>query len=258
MASVKSQRYKFSPQSIVTLRQRMGFSQSRLASLLGIPQNSLSRWETGATTPDAKSLAAIYSIGAEEGVVPNFFVKQAVKEPVQVRDVILVYWDIQNLTPSSPDVPALDILNLEPSFSNVETWDTFIRGEAKRRVPQAKKKLFKAFSNSMHRHVTDYLEKKGWGVWEDHGDWDEEIYDQAMSDSGQSPRRTVVFLVTADGDHSETVEELRKRGVRVYLIAPSTASDALVRAVGKKRWIRDGLPGTDPLSQIFRTHLAMM
>ena len=160
--------------------------------------------------------------------MPNFFVKQAVKEPVQVRDVALVYWDVQNLAPSS---------------YNVADWDTLITEEVQRRVPKAKRILFKAFSSPMHQLATNQLEKLEWRVWEDDGDWDEEIYDQAMSDAGQSPQRTVVFLITADGDHSETVEELHRRGVRVYLIAPSNASADLVRSVGKKRWICVRPPG---------------
>ena len=193
-----------------------------MAGRIGIAQNSLSRWETGVTTPDAKSLAAIYSVGAEEGIMPHFFVKEAAKEPAQVRDTVLVYWDIQNLA---------------PSFLNVTDWDTFIKSEVQRRVPRANRKLLKAFSSPTHQLATNQLEDKGWRVWEDHGDWDEEIYDQAMSDAGQSPGRTVVFLITTDGDHADTMEELRQRGVRVYLIAPSTVSRALTSVVGAKRWI---------------------
>ncbi len=222
MVPAKAQGYKFSPGSIVALRKRLGLSQGQMADRLGIAQNSLSRWETGATTPDANSLAAIHSVGAEEGIMPNFFVEEAVKKPVQVRDTALVYWDIQNLA---------------PSHLNVADWDTLIKAEVRRRVPQASRKLFKAFSNPIHQLATNQLEKKGWRVWEDHGDWDEEIYDQAMSDAGQSPRSTVVFLITKDGDHADTVQELQRRGARVYLIAPSTASDALTSAVGSKRWI---------------------
>ena len=223
MVPAKPQGYKFSPGSIVALRKRLGLSQGQMADRLGIAQNSLSRWETGATTPDAKSLAAIHSVGAEEGIMPNFFVKEAVKETVQVRDTVLVYWDVQNLA---------------PSHSNVVDWDTFIKAEVRRRVPQASRKLFKAFSNPAHQLATNQLEKKGWRVWEDHGDWDEEIYDQAMSDAGQSPKRAVVFLITTDGDHADTVEELRRRDARVYLIAPPTASNALTSVVGSRRWIR--------------------
>ena len=153
----------------------------------------------------------------------NFFVKETVKEPLEVRDTALVYWDIQNLA---------------PSLVNVSEWDTFIKSEVHRRVPQVDRKLLKAFSNPTHQLATNQLEEKGWRVWEDYGDWDEEIYDQAMSDAGQSPRRTVVFLITTDGDHADTVQELRRRGVRVYLLAPSTASDALTSAVGARRWIQ--------------------
>ena len=223
MVPVRRQGYKFDRGSIIALRQRLGLSQSQLAGRLGISQNSLSRWETGATTPDADYLAAIYSVGAEEGIVPSFFVKDAVRENVEVRDVALVYWDIQNLA---------------PTLQSVAERDSFIRAEVKRRVPQAKRKLFKAFSSPAHQIATTQLEQKEWRVWEDEGDWDDEIYDQVLSDAGHSPRSTVVFLLTADGDHTETVEELKRRGVRVYLIAPPTASESLVRAVGAKRWIR--------------------
>ncbi len=155
--------------------------------------------------------------------MPKFFVKEALKEPVQVRDTVLVYWDMQNLA---------------PSHWNVDDWDAFIRTEVRRRVPQASRTLFKAFSDPTHQLATNQLEKKGWRVWEDHGDWDEEIYDQAMSDAGQSPMRTVVFLITTDGDHADTVQELRRRDARVYLIAPPNVSNALTSAVGSRRWIR--------------------
>ena len=124
----------------------MGLSQGQLASQLGIPQNSLSRWETGATTPDAESLAAIYSIGAEEGIMPNFFLKEASKQSVEVRDVALVYWDVQNLA---------------PSLLNVSDWSAFIRSEVHRRVPQAKRKLFKAFSNPMHQLASNEVGEDG-------------------------------------------------------------------------------------------------
>ena len=231
MVPARRRGYNFNPASIVDLRQRLGLSQRQMASRLGIPQNSLSRWERGATTPDAESLAAIYSVGAEEGILPKFFAKETVKEPVAVRDVALVYWDIQNLA---------------PSYSNAAEWDAFIRSEVHRRVPKAKRILLKAFSSTTHQLATNELEKKEWRVWEDHGDWDEDIYDQAMSDAGQSPRHTVVFLVTADGDYADMVEELRNRGVRVYLIAPSTASKSLISAVGEKRWIREGGPLSRP------------
>ena len=75
-------------------------------------------------------------------------------------------------------------------------------------------------------------------MWEGHANWDDDIYDQAMSDAGQSPRRTVVFLITTDGDHAETVQELQRRGVRVYVIAPANVSTDLTSVVGARRWIR--------------------
>ena len=76
MAPVKPGRFKFDPGSIAQVRNRLGLSQKKLAALLGIPPNTLSRWETGATTPDADSLAAIYSVAAKHGMSTQFFRKR--------------------------------------------------------------------------------------------------------------------------------------------------------------------------------------
>lgn len=67
--------YEFKNDNLVEIRRLMGISQSKMAEELGIPANTLSRWETGATSPDAKALAAIYSKAKEYGVssIPPFF-----------------------------------------------------------------------------------------------------------------------------------------------------------------------------------------
>lgn len=65
--------YRFSPSSLLETREQLGLSQSGLAGRLGLPVNTISRWERGDTTPDANALAAIYSIGVKEGLEPEFF-----------------------------------------------------------------------------------------------------------------------------------------------------------------------------------------
>lgn len=65
--------YRFSPSSLLETREQLGLSQSGLAGRLGLPVNTISRWERGDTTPDANALAAIYSIGVKEGLKPEFF-----------------------------------------------------------------------------------------------------------------------------------------------------------------------------------------
>jgi len=44
-----------------------------MAELLGVPANTLSRWETGITVPDANALSAIISIAKEHGMEPPSF-----------------------------------------------------------------------------------------------------------------------------------------------------------------------------------------
>ena len=230
MTPVKPGAYLFRKESIAELRQRLGLSQAAIAARIGVPKNTVSRWETGETTPDAQSLAAIYSLGMEVGIVATFFAP--VKQKTPVRDAALVYWDVPTNFGWHP---------IEPQSAS-------IINEVKRRVPHATRQLVKAFVGRNDSMLTSTLENLGWRVWATTStgftDWNEEIYDQALSDAGQDPVGSVVFLVTADVRHVELIQELRERNVRVYLISEhgtwpysQGASAQLIEAVGKRRWI---------------------
>ena len=65
--------YRFSPESLVEIRERLGLSQAKLAERLDLPVNTISRWERKDTTPDANALAAIHSIAVKGGLKPEFF-----------------------------------------------------------------------------------------------------------------------------------------------------------------------------------------
>ena len=65
--------YRFSPESLVEIRERLGLSQAKLAERLNVPVNTISRWERKDTTPDANALAAIHSIAVKGGLKPEFF-----------------------------------------------------------------------------------------------------------------------------------------------------------------------------------------
>lgn len=75
MTPISQGMYEFKNESLIEMRKRMGIAQSKMAELLGIPANTLSRWETGNTVPDASALAAIYSLAKEHGLsdIPQFF-----------------------------------------------------------------------------------------------------------------------------------------------------------------------------------------
>ena len=233
MAPVNPGSYRFRKESIAELRQRLGLSQAEMAQRIGVPKNTVSRWETGATTPDADSLAAIYSLGQEKGIVASFFAPS--KEQTKVRDAALVYWDLSL-------IPTWDIRTLEQL-------DPLITEEVRKRVPHVDREIFKAFMGSTAPTVSDALGKLGWRVREQEG-WvyppssTDDIYSQALSDAGQDPDRSVVFLVTADKAHVDLIEELRDRNVLTYVMAPPSmgiwwpsVSPELIAAVGKRRFI---------------------
>ena len=231
MAPVKPGAYLFRKESITELRQRLGLSQAAMAARIGVPKNTVSRWETGETTPDAQSLAAIYSLGMEVGVMATFFAP--VKQKAPVRDAALVYWDVPT----------------NYGLHGIEPQSASIMAEVTKRMPRDARLLFKAFVGRNYSSQATKLEDLGWRVWESatwtgFADWSEEIYDQALSDAGQDPAGSVVFLVTADVRHVELIQELRERGVRVYLVAlgemgilPPVINTRLIEAVGRRRCI---------------------
>ena len=223
MAPVKPGSYTFRKESLVELRQRLGLSQVQMAAKLGVPKNTVSRWETGATVPDADSLAAIYSVAREKGIMPTFFAPEKRKAPI--RDTALVYLDFDSLISYG---------------NNMADWDTFFVTEVNKRVPRLKDSQFKVFSIFPSVPAISQLEALGWDFWK--GDLD--IIHHALSESGKNPDASVVFLITARVGYADLINRLRDDGVRVYLMAPSSVSDVLVAAVGRKRWINlDGLPG---------------
>ena len=66
---------------------------------------------------------------------------------------------------------------------------------------------------------------------------EDELIDQARSDAGQDPKATILVLITRDDEFVDLIDEMQKKGVRVYLIAPSNTAPDLIEEVGRKRWI---------------------
>lgn len=59
-------------EDICTLRKKLGLSQEKLAELLGVSRNTVSRWEQGSCNPSAENIAALNKLFAqlEEPVQP--------------------------------------------------------------------------------------------------------------------------------------------------------------------------------------------
>ncbi len=241
MAPVKPGRFKFDPESIAQVRNHLGLSQKKLAALLGVPANTLSRWETGATTPDADSLAAIYSVAAKHGLSAQFFRRRNKAAKVaKGRTHLLAFWDFHHLSPH---------LSSLPNF--LDGANASVRQELDRRFPAMSSHQFKAFAKQSELSIlgyqpTDELQRLGWRVWEDTEDLSDDIISQIKSDCGHEPENTILVLLTHPrrDEFADVVRELKSKGVAVYLMAPGAVkTTSLIKAVGAKHWIKlKGIP----------------
>ena len=229
MTPIKSGRYEYRPSSLIQLRQKLKLKQKDMANQLGIPPNTLSRWENGASKPDAESLAAIYSLAMEKGTTPQFFHRRkAAPKKSKSESRLVVLWDFQYV---------------EVTWHQLDQIEDWVKHELNKRFGGASHRLFKAFAWDQHGNTTDRLAEKGWRIFEDNEDLFDDIYDHAKSDCGHDPKDTTLVLIALDEEYAELIAELKQQGVRVYVITPPNTYDgALVQAVGKKQWIR--LPNT--------------
>lgn len=240
MTPSKQLAYEFSADSILSTRQKLGMSQAQLAQLVGVPPITISRWETGGTTPNATNLAAIYSIAVERGTTPGFFRKRKLIEKAerdydkkkqgkhkviaqkQVEKCLLVMWDFQNM-PESP--------------KNVEAIDAWLRTDLSSQFKNIQLRRFKVFVPSYQTEVTNEFQRLGWRVVPVRQNADEIIKTQSRSDCGQNPRSTVVVFVTNDNGFTELVEDLRSKGVTVYVMGHTNINSRLRGIVGETFWI---------------------
>ena len=219
MAALKHGRFVFNRSSIKEVRDKLELSQEQLAQKLGIAKTAVSRWEKGPTKPDADALAAIYSVAFENGIEPSFFKPSDTK---QGRSRLIVAWDFQNLALLWNEIP------------KTSEW---IKKELAKRFPSVSYNLYKVFASPFHSSATNVLSNEGWRVREYSHDIDEELDSQSWSDCNQALLDTIFVLISRDGDFVDLIQDLRKKGVRVYLIAPENSSQRLIETVGKRRWI---------------------
>ncbi len=118
---VKPSRYSFDKASITDIRRRLGMSQAQFASALGVPANTLSRWERGETVPSADSLAAVYSLALarDPWSKPQFF--RAENQAGQSK-YVMVFWDAD--TVPAPEGSFADFRRTVNAFLRGVTGDT--------------------------------------------------------------------------------------------------------------------------------------
>ena len=219
MVQVKLGAYRFRKESITELRQHLSLSQAEMGAQISVPKNTVSRWETGATVPDALQLAAIYSLGMEKNVTANFFArpeKQTKKKAQAVpRTAARIYWDMQNVAPSK---------------QQAARWDRTVRDSIKQMTPKARAK-FRAYTNP-NQKAGSLLQ--GWSIVETTENCDEQIITQVRRDTAQNPNTKAIFLITRDRGYVNLIKEQRAKNVAVYVITPPNVSKKLVSAVGEE------------------------
>ena len=232
MAPVKQLKFSFSPESIVELRERLGLSQAEFSKSLGVPPNTLSRWEIGTTTPDAKSLAAIHSIAMERGISPSFFRKRKLNSKQAHLFVVS------------------DLRSIPVQYQYLVEFDAWVRGECERRFSETSRRTFKAYDRTSdwtrsHWGKAQKLDELDWEVQESNEDQTKDVIHYCKSRCGQDPSRTTLILIARDGDYADLLEDLKDWGVRVYLIGVGFSQDLTV-VVGKKRLIELPWPDNSP------------
>ncbi len=215
MTPIKQGKYEFKKDSLVDVRKKMQLSQNKMAELLGIPANTLSRWEIGATVPDAESLAAFYSVAKEHGIAPAFFGLRDNVIPFQYN--LIVIWDFQTTGTPAPWV----------RYAH----DT-IMAELKKRF-SGMTPIYKAFAHPTQSEAIKELENLGWSVWVGDSEIYNDIIHQAKSDSGHNPEATVFVLISRDDSFVELIDELMNKGVHVYVISTQTYNNKLIEKVGQ-------------------------
>ena len=224
MASITPGNYLFDHTSIASTRVKLKMKQAKMAQRLGIPVNTLSRWETGATIPDAKSMAAIYSLAKSLGITPQFFKEVPLTKPqTNYRSRLVVMVDFQNLGISA---------------KNVAQFDSWIRATVEQKATSATKKHFKAFGGTNQAAAIDKFSGLKWKSSKRSEDSDDAIIMESKSNCGHDPSDTVLVIATKDGGFASLVNEMKQWGVMVYIVGPESTSQKLQQAVEKGCFIK--------------------
>ena len=221
--------YAFNPDTLDDLRKRLGLTQAALAEHLDVPVNTVSRWETGATTPNAKALAAIFSIAKERNVTPQFFkrrddLRRTKNQPTQ----LLFVWDFQN--------HGLDASEVEDEWYYVRKYLELL-------FPKSKSnRRFWAYTSPHQRKAAEKLAALGFQALEGIFDADSQIIQDVRSAWPSRPSKAAIILVTDDGNFTNLVTQLKEAGVEVYVWGTDECSDRLQKAVSNGRYVHWDAP----------------
>ncbi len=221
--------YEFRPDVIKETRGKLGLSQAKLADLLDIPANTLSRWESGSTSPDAKSLAAIFSIAKGKGITPQFFVQKAsFKKVKDMRTKLLLAWDFQNL-------------GIKAEYIEFE-WEYILRYLKMLYPGSLAYRTYRAYITPNQRDAKEILSKLKFEVLEGYFDADRQLINDSFEECKTNPQKWTFILITNDGDYTQLFKDMQSMGVDTYLWGSDNCSEGLIDVAGGGHFIHWDTP----------------
>jgi len=221
--------YEFRPSVIKETRGKLGLSQAKLADLLDVPVNTLSRWESGSTSPDAKSLAAIFSIAKGKGITPQFFVQKAsFKKVKDTRTRLLFAWDFQNL-------------GMKAEYIKFE-WEYMFRYLKLFHPSSLANRTYRAYISPNQRDAGEILSELKFEVQEGYFDADRQIINDSFEDCETNPQKWSFILLTDDGDYTQLFKDMQSMGIDTYIWGSDNCSERLIDIAGTGHFIHWDTP----------------
>lgn len=215
--------YIFDHAQLKITRDKMGLSQAKVAEMLDVPVNTLSRWENGVTSPDAKSLAAIYSIVKQQGKTVEFFKRRTPQKAKAGKTKLLLAWDFQNESLKASDLEEewgvmLDYIDL--LFPSTKVF-----------------RIFRAYTSPHQNEAKSVLKSLDFEVLEGFFDADSQLIKDTVEDCTTNPKKWVFILASDDGGYVQMLKYLKEKGVEVYIWGSDECSDRLQDAVDDEHFI---------------------
>lgn len=220
--------YRFDPAVLREIRTKLNLSQAKLAEMLDVPPNTLSRWEIGATFPDARALAAIYSIAKNKNITPNFFKKHGNSSPKKQKTKLLLAWDFQNL--------GLDANCINEEWGYMKKYLDLFHSDSKGH------RILRAYSSPNQRNATEILEGLNFDIREGYFDADSQLIRDSMADCQINPNKWEYIIITADGDYEHMLKDMQSMGVATYIWSSEQCSEKLRNAIDHEHFVNWDAP----------------
>jgi hypothetical protein len=188
----------------------------------------VSRWETGATTPDGNSLAAIYSIAMSQNVVPDFFQERPDAAHLERRTKLVLAWDFQSL--------GLEKTHVKHEWGYMQNYLDLLHPGTR------DSRSLRAYTSPEQKMAGSELETESFEVYEGEFDADSQLIRDTSIEIEESPEKTVFVLVSDDGNYAGFLKELRTMDVDVYVWTTDGFSDRLRACVDGEHIIRWNAP----------------